>query len=229
MGTNGFREEELVSRKVKVGNEWQTRIFPIIGGRLRLAHEGNETLSLQTEMVNWDGQYAIFRCSAITNKGQFVGYGTANSQRDARLAESLVELAETRSIARALRFAGFGLEFTGAEEVSHVPSAEPERQQSTGKEAAPVFPHGNGDGKNGANTTAQSCATERSESKPSSGGNMRATQSQCRALYALTKRANYTAQDIESMLRPLNASSFQDLSRESASKLITSLQSQVAA
>ena len=120
MGTNGFREDELVSRKVKVGNEWQTRIFPIIGGRLRLAHEGNETLSLQTEMVNWDGQYAIFKCSAITNKGQFVGYGTANSQRDARLAESLVELAETRSIARALRFAGFGLEFTSAEEVSHV-------------------------------------------------------------------------------------------------------------
>ena len=51
-----------------------------------------------------------------------MGYGTANSQRDTRLAESLVELAETRSIARALRFAGFGLEFTGAEEVSHVAS-----------------------------------------------------------------------------------------------------------
>jgi len=102
---------------------------------LRLAHEGNETLSLQTEMVNWDGQYAIFKCSAITNKGQFVGYGTANSQRDARLAESLVELAETRSIARALRFAGFGLEFTSAEEISHVSGAEPEREQSPSKEA----------------------------------------------------------------------------------------------
>ena len=68
-----------------------------------------KTISFQPEMVNWNGQYAIFKCSAITNKGQFVGYGTANSQRDARLAESLVELAETRSIARALRFAGLGL------------------------------------------------------------------------------------------------------------------------
>jgi len=38
MGTNGFREDELVSRRVKVGNEWQTKVFPIIGGRLRLAH-----------------------------------------------------------------------------------------------------------------------------------------------------------------------------------------------
>ena len=215
MGTNGFREDELVSRKVKVGNEWQTRIFPIIGGRLRLAHEGNETLSLQTEMVNWDGQYAIFKCSAITNKGQFVGYGTANSQRDARLAESLVELAETRSIARALRFAGFGLEFTSAEEISHVSGAEPEREQSPSKEPASVFPGGNGNNK--------------PETKPAGNGSGRATQAQCRALYALTKRANYTDEDLESMLRPLNAANFQDLTRESASNLITYLQTKVAA
>jgi hypothetical protein len=42
MGTNGFREEELISRKVKVGNEWQTRIFPVVGGRLRILHESND-------------------------------------------------------------------------------------------------------------------------------------------------------------------------------------------
>ena len=65
------------------------------------------------------------------------------AQRDARLAESLIELAETRSIARALRFAGFGLEFTGAEEVSHVVTAEPDQDQTTGKEAKPVFPEEN--------------------------------------------------------------------------------------
>ena len=215
MGTNGFREDELVSRKVKVGNEWQTRIFPIIGGRLRLAHEGNETLSLQTEMVNWDGQYAIFKCSAITNKGQFVGYGTANSQRDARLAESLVELAETRSIARALRFAGFGLEFTSAEEISHVTVTDSEPEQTTGKEGKPVFPE-----ENQGNKPA---------TKFGGNGNGRSTQAQCRALYALTKRAQYSDQDVESLLRPLNASTFQELTRESASQLITSLQTEVAA
>jgi hypothetical protein len=218
MGTNGngqFLENELVTRKVKVGNEFQIRTFPVVGGRLRLAHEENQNLNLQTEMVSWDGQYAIFKCCAVTNKGQFVGYGTANSQRDTRLAESLVELAETRSVARALRFAGFGLEFTSAEEVSHVVAAEPEREQSANKEPAPVFPEGNGSSK--------------PESKPSSGGNGRATQAQCRALYALTKRANYREEDIESMLRSLNASTFQDLTRESASQLISSLQTEVAA
>ena len=166
-------------------------------------------------MVNWNGQYAIFKCSAITNKGQFVGYGTANSQRDARLAESLVELAETRSIARALRFAGFGLEFTSAEEVSHVIAEEPERQQNPSKELERVFPQGNGDSK--------------PEAKLTGNGNGRATQSQCRALYVLTKRANYTEEDVKSMLRPLNAANFQDLTRESASQLISSLQTEVAA
>ncbi len=127
MSANGFREDELISRRVKVGNEWQTQVFPVVGGRLRLAHEGNEHLSLKTELVSWDGQYAVFRCVAIADKGQFVGYGTANSQRDSRLAESLLELAETRSIAQSLRFAGYGLEYCGAEEVSHVMETEPEK------------------------------------------------------------------------------------------------------
>src|SRR5208337_4044185 len=149
MGTNGngqFLESELIHRKVKVDNEWQTRTFPVVGGRLRLAHEENQTLNLQTEMVNWDGQYAIFKCSAITNKGQFLGYGTANSQRDARLAESLIELAETRSIARALRFAGYGLEFTGAEEVSHVQAGETERGRTSIRDTEAAS-NGNGSGK----------------------------------------------------------------------------------
>ncbi len=116
--------------------------FLLLAADLRLAHEENQNLNLQTEMVSWDGQYAIFKCSAVTNKGQFVGYGTANSQRDARLAESLVELAETRSIARALRFAGFGLEFTGAEEVSHVAAAELRKRANHEQRAGTSVPAG---------------------------------------------------------------------------------------
>lgn len=136
MGTNGFREDELVTRE-----------FPVVGGRLRLAHEENQSLDLQTEMVNRDGQYAIFKCCAVTGKGKYVGYGTANSQRDSRLAESLIEVAETRSIARALRFAGYGLEFCGAEEIAHIPEGAFGPQPSLSKEPAPVFPEGNHSGK----------------------------------------------------------------------------------
>jgi hypothetical protein len=221
MGTNGFREEELVSRRMKVGNEWQTRVFPVVGGRLRLAHEENEKLSLETELLNWDGQYAVCKCLALTGKGQFVGYGTANAQRDSRLADSLIELAETRSIARALRFAGYGMEYTGAEEVSHVAAAEPEKEQITDKHRETVAGEGNPKGEPQAKPL-------RAVSKASSDGIGRATSAQVRALYALTQKAKYHAEDIESLLSPLSAKKFDDLSREDASRLIAYLQTEVA-
>lgn len=104
------------------------------------------------------------------------------------------------------------MEMTSAEEVSHVGNTEAERES---KEPVRVLQEDNGNG--------------RAESKPQTRGSGTATQAQCRALYALTKKARYSDQDVESMLRPLNASTFQDLSRESASQLISYLQTEVAA
>jgi len=225
MGTNGFREDELVTREV----DGETRVFPVVGGRLRLAHEENQTLDLQTEMVNWDGQYAIFKCCAVTSKGQFVGYGTANSQRDARLAESLVELAETRSVARALRFAGYGLEFCSAEEVAHIPEGDPEPQRNADKQPAPAFPEDNGNGKREAKAPSGAPAETKSKPQHCGIGNARATGAQVRALFALSRKANYQGADIGEMLARFNVSRFEDLSRESASQLIGHLQTQVAA
>ena len=214
-GNGQFREDELVSRKVKVGQEWQTRVFPVVGGRLRILHESNEHLSIQTDIVRLDSDFVVVKAAVESQKGTFNGTGTASSQRDARLADSLVELAETRAIARALRFGGIGVEYTGAEEVSHVAAAEPERQQNPNKEAEQVPSPANGDSK--------------PETKPAANGNGRATQAQCRALWALTKRAKYSDEDIASLLGPLNASTFQELTRESASQLITYLQTEIAA
>ena len=114
-----FRDDEIVVRVFvdRKTNERTKRRFPVVGGRLRLAHETNDNLDLQTQLVQWDGLCAVFRCDATTKKGHFVGYGTANKNRDAKLSESLIEVAETRSIARALRFAGYGLEYTSFEEI----------------------------------------------------------------------------------------------------------------
>ena len=215
MSANAFQENELVSRKVKIGNEWQTRTFPVVGGRLRILHENNDNLSIQTEIIRLENDFAVVRAAIESKKGKFNGTGTASVQRDAKLADSLVELAETRSIARALRFGGIGVEYAGAEEVSHVVAAETASEQNPSKEPASVFSEGNGNSK--------------PETKPAGHGNGRATQAQCRALFALTKRANYSEEDIESMLRPLNVTTFQDLTRESASQLISSLQTEVAA
>lgn len=209
-----FREDELVHRKVKVGNDWQTRSFPVVGGRLRLAHEENDNLSLATEMVRWDGQYAVFRCSAETQKGRFVGYGTANAQRDTRLAESLIELAETRSIARALRFAGYGIEFTSLEEVSLVPDGESAER--------PNCSQGTGSGKSGGNGNGKR------NSQSLIIGDCKATQAQVRALHALSRKAQYHEEDIANLISPFEVSRFEDLPKEAASQLIGYMQQEVA-
>jgi len=239
MGTNGngqFLESELIHRKVKVGNDWQTRIFPIVGGRLRILHENNDNLSIQTEIVRLDNDFAVVKAIVESHKGKFNGTGTASIQRDAKLADSLVELAETRSIARALRFGGIGVEYTGAEEVSHVASSESVQEQTTNKESKPVFPEdnrsnkaeakpdGNGDGK----AVAPNGAAVSEGSKPQSCGNGRATGAQVRALFALSRRANYQDDDIAKMLTDFEVSRFEDLSREDASRLISRLQNHVA-
>ncbi len=230
-GNGQFRDEELVHRKVKVGNEWQTRVFPVVGGRLRILHESNDHLSIQTDIVRLESDFVVVRAVVESQRGKFNGTGTASSQRDVRLADSLVELAETRAIARALRFGGIGVEYTGAEEVSHVVPAEPEREQSPSKEPGRMFAEGNGNGK--ARTKASHDAIDRpaegSGSTPKSCGNGKATTAQVRALYALTKKARYTEQDIQSMLSPLEADTFQQPTREDASRLITYLQTEVAA
>jgi len=229
MTANGFREEELVSRRVKVGNEWQTRTFPVVGGRLRLVHEDSPHVTIQTEILKFDSDFAGVKAMVTTEKGVFHGTGTASAQRDARLADSLVELAETRSIARALRFAGYGLEFCGAEEIAAITNGDQDSERTGDKAAEKVFPQENGGGKTDTSSQDGASATGKAESKPQRCGNGQATQAQVRALFALTKRANYTDEDTESLLRPFNVSTFQELSREAASQLITSLQTEAAA
>ena len=168
MGTNGngqFFESELIHRKVKVGNEWQTRTFPVVGGRLRILHENNDNLSIQTEIIRLDSDFAVVKAALWkARRESSTATGTASVQRDAKLADSLVELAETRAIARALRFGGIGVELHGAEEVSHVAAAEPEKEQSRSKEPAPVFPEDNGNGKVAAKATS-GAAAERDQNR----------------------------------------------------------------
>ena len=236
MSTNGFRDDELITRRVKVGNEWQTRTFPVVGGRLRILHENNDNLIIQTEIVRLENDFAVIKAVVESHKGKFNGTGTASVQRDAKLADSLVELAETRAIARALRFGGIGVEYTGAEEVSHVAAAEPEKEQTTGKKGKPVFPERNQDSKaeakfdgNGnGEADGPSGAAAPEGSKPSNGNNGRATGAQVRALFALSRRANYQDEDIAKMLTGFDVSRFEDLSREDASRLISRLQSHAA-
>ncbi len=209
-----FREDEVVVLQSNINGQWVENRHVKVGGKLRVLHQENEKVSISTEVIKLEPDCAVIKATVQTAKGTFTGIGVATLNMDPRIGDAIVSLSETRAVARACRHAGYAMDACGAEEIAFG-FAEPEREQSANKKPASVFPEGNGN--------------SRPETKPSVTGNGRATQAQCRALYALTKRANYTDRDIESMLRPLNASAFQDLTRESASQLISSLQTQVAA
>jgi hypothetical protein len=119
---NLFREDEIVimSHVDKRTGEVVTRPYPKVGGRLRLAHEENENLNISTEIISYEENVAVVRALATTKKGYFNGLGMASLERDQRIAPAILELAETRAIARSLRFAGYGVEYCSAEEVSHL-------------------------------------------------------------------------------------------------------------
>ena len=136
---NLFREDEIVimSHVDKRTGEVVTRPYPKVGGRLRLAHEENGSLSISTEIIRYEENVAVVRAQATTSKGTFNGLGMASFERDQRIAPAILELAETRAIARSLRFAGYGVEYCSAEEVSHLENGGPIEQ--TGE--SPVQDH----------------------------------------------------------------------------------------
>jgi len=119
---NQFRDEEIVimTHWDKKEEKWVKSIYPKVGGRLRLAHEDNEQMSITTEIVRYDENIAVVRAVTTTSKGSFPGIGMASAERDHTIAPAILELAETRAIARSLRFTGYGLEYCSAEEISHL-------------------------------------------------------------------------------------------------------------
>jgi hypothetical protein len=119
---NQFRPEEIICLRHydKKTGTWSESEYPKVGGRLRLAHEVNGNLDINTEIIRYDSSLAVVRAVISSDKGSFSGIGMASVERDAKLAPAVLELSETRAIARALRFAGFGVEYCSAEEISHL-------------------------------------------------------------------------------------------------------------
>lgn len=109
---SSFKNEELV----KV----QGKTYPVVGGRLRLAHDENKLLSIETNILFYNEDAVVIQAHVKTEKGAFSGIGNSSAKRDRILANAIIELAETRAIARALRFAGYGVEYTGYEEMGEI-------------------------------------------------------------------------------------------------------------
>ena len=163
--TNGnqFRDEEILVLDQLRDGKWVKNIFPKIGGRLRLAHEANEQLSISTEIIKYDENLAVVKAVTSTIKGSFPGIGMSSVERDHSIAPAILELAETRAIARSLRFAGYGVEYCSAEEVSHLqnggdnpppdekPQTKPPQEGPKGGDADKPGSGGNGGDKGGGN------------------------------------------------------------------------------
>ena len=117
-----FRDDEIITMvhwDKQFGVEVTTP-YPKIGGRLRIAHENNDQLSITSKVFSYDGQVAVVVATTTTDKGSFNGVGMASVERDKKIAPAILELAESRAIARSLRFCGIGVEYCGAEEISHL-------------------------------------------------------------------------------------------------------------
>ncbi|MDA3832390.1 MAG: hypothetical protein PF495_03240, partial [Spirochaetales bacterium] len=140
-----FRDDEIVVLRHwnKERQEYVINVYPKVGGRLRLAHQANDAINIETEVYRYDENLAVVIATVKTMSGQFTGIGMSSVERDKKIAPAILELAETRSIARALRFAGYGVEFCSAEEVSHMENVNPApRENKQAKSPGPS--QGNG-------------------------------------------------------------------------------------
>jgi hypothetical protein len=117
-----FRDDEVVILKhfSKEKGEYVTNVFPKISGRLRLAHENNDGINIETSIYKYDENIAVVIATIKTMNGQFTGIGMSSVDRDQRIAPAILEMAETRAISRGLRWAGFGIDACSAEEISHL-------------------------------------------------------------------------------------------------------------
>ena len=127
--TNGnqFLPDEIITLRHydKKTGQWSESEYPKVGGRLRLAHDQNGSLAITSEIIQYDGNIAVVRAISTPDKGSFTGIGMASLERDAKIAPAILELSETRAISRSLRFAGYGVEYCSAEEISHLEQEKP--------------------------------------------------------------------------------------------------------
>ena len=231
-----FRDDEIanIRRWDKERNEYTYSPFPKIAGRLRLAHEANETLSIETEIIRYDEKIAVVVAVSKTSKGSFKGIGMASIERDQKLAHAILELAETRSIARSLRFAGYGIEYTSAEEM---PLAEngnggnghQSRQQQN--DNLPVRGNRNGDnlpkGGNGSNNPGNGNGNGGSnDSVPDDNGSGRLSAKQFRYLQKLNAGIGRGNGDLDKQCLAMFGTVAQFLSKGDASTLIEHLLAQ---
>lgn len=187
---NNFKNDELV--KVQGKN------FPLVGGRLRLAHDENKLLSIETSVIYYNDESAVVHAHIKTEKGTYAGLGNSSTKRDHKLTNAILELAETRAIARALRFAGYGVEYIGYEEVTDSNGTIHEEEHEN--EIKDI----------------------RELKEPEV--NITATKSQLNAIFSLAQNINMNNEELRKTMHNLTGKSYsKDLSKNDAGEIINLL------
>jgi len=216
---NLFREDEIIimSHADKRTGEVVTRPYPKVGGRLRLAHEENGNLSISTEIIRYEENVAVVRALATTKKGTFNGLGMASLERDQQIAPAILELAETRAIARSLRFAGYGVEYCSAEEVSHLENGG--QIEQTGESESPTYDH---------NDKGSQEPGKEGENDAQNPQDARLTSKQLNYLKRLARDRRMTDKELRTKTMEAYKKQPEYLSKKEASELIDQLLTQEA-
>jgi AICAR transformylase/IMP cyclohydrolase PurH len=92
-GNNGnqFRDDEIIILEQLRDGKMVKNIFLKISGRLRLAHEQNQQISITTEVVRYDESVAVVRAVTTTMKGSFSGIGMGSRVKDQRLEKGFAQ------------------------------------------------------------------------------------------------------------------------------------------
>lgn len=204
---NNFKNEELV----KV----QGKIYPVVGGRLRLAHDENKLLSIETSVLYYNEDSTVVHAHIKTEKGTFAGLGNASARRDKVLANAILELAETRAIARALRFAGYGVEFTGYEEVPEVRNTKAENEDK--EEIKDI------------RELKKDTNEPRKDTRESKQIETNATKAQLNAIFSLAQSINMTNDELRKTMQDRTGKNYsKDLTKKDASEIINLLKEKEA-
>ena len=96
-------------------------------------HEGKQ-LSIETELVSWDGGIVVFKATITTPQGVFTGHAYEDEGKGQINSTSALENCETSAIGRAAASASYaGTEFASANEVQNAIHQQSETKQMTTK------------------------------------------------------------------------------------------------
>ena len=181
----------------------QGKDFILFAGLLEIAHEQGLS-SVNTEVIQLE-PVVVIKATVTTSKGTFTGIGDASENNVNRMiAPHKIRMAETRAVARALRFATnigmTALEELGGEEIKEV-KTEP-------KESVPIKQNDTILNEFGGTVVPEELISE----------------GQAKRLFAISKEAGWTNEEVKTLLNGYSYSSSRDIKKSDYKKICETIE-----